>query len=72
MSKYEHKSLIYSTKFRSATDTAAFDKIINDSANNGWEFVSATSLATNMWDHGKTSGVLLTFRREKSYRNDLI
>lgn len=72
MTNYEYKSIVYSTKFRSATDTQEFDQIINNSAAEGWEFVTATSLATNLWDHGKTSGILLTFRREKSYQSDLI
>lgn len=64
MQKYEYKSLVFSTKFRSESDTTKFDAILNNNADKGWEFISATSLATNMWDHGKTSGVLLTFRRD--------
>jgi len=64
MPKHEYKSIVYSSKFRSATDTKEFDNIINESAARGWEFITATSLATNMWDHGKTSGILLTFRRQ--------
>lgn len=64
MPNYEYKSTVFSAKFRTKTDTADFDKILNENATKGWEFVSATALATNMWDHGKTSGVLLTFRRQ--------
>lgn len=64
MPNYEYKSTVFSTRFRSKTDTADFDSILNQHAAKGWEFVSATALATSLWDHGKTSGLLLTFRRQ--------
>jgi len=42
------------------------DKAINGSAEKGWELSATTPLANNIWDHGKTSGIILTFKREKS------
>ena len=63
MQNYEYKSIIVKGKFRESGDVNNIDKSINESAANGWELVTATALANNMWDHGKTNGILLTFKR---------
>jgi hypothetical protein len=66
MHNYEYKSLHVPGKFKSKEALTRFDNIINESAEKGWELCTTTPLANNMWDHGKTSGVILTFRKEKS------
>ncbi|TXF86014.1 DUF4177 domain-containing protein [Neolewinella aurantiaca] len=65
MHNYEYKSLYVPGKFKGREDINLFDKTINDSAAKGWELSATTPLANSIWDHGKTSGVILTFRREK-------
>lgn len=65
MHNYEYKSLHLPGKFRHAEDLKRLDRTINDSAANGWELSATTPLANSMWDYGKTSGIVLTFRREK-------
>jgi hypothetical protein len=65
MKIYEYKSIKMKGKFRSGEEVVAMDKLINDSAKNGWELVSTAPLANSIWDHGKTNGMLLTFKRDK-------
>ena len=66
MHNYEYKSIHLPGKFRSKDDMDRLDKAINGSAEKGWELSATTPLANNIWDHGKTSGIILTFKREKS------
>ncbi|MTB52817.1 DUF4177 domain-containing protein [Lewinella sp. W8] len=63
MPNFEYKSIIVSGKFRDDADLVHLDKNINSAAEKGWELVSTTAVAHNLWDHGKTSGIVLTFRR---------
>jgi hypothetical protein len=65
MTTYEYKSLHLPGKFKRKEDLSRFDQVINDSAAKGWELSATTPLANNIWDHGKTSGIILTFKREK-------
>ncbi len=65
MTTYEYKSLHLPGKFKRKEDLSRFDQVINDSAAKGWELSATPPLANNIWDHGKTSGIILTFKREK-------
>lgn len=66
MHRYEYKSLHLSGKFRSKEDLDQLDKTINDFAAKGWELSATTALANSIWHEGKTSGIILTFKREKT------
>lgn len=63
MPNFEYKSIIVAGKFRDEADLVNLDKNINASAEKGWELVSTASVANSNWDYGKTSGILLIFRR---------
>lgn len=68
MKKYEYKSITIESRFRDQGEIDAMDKVLNDSGEKGWELVSTTSLANSTWDEGKTTAILMTFRREKKSR----
>ncbi|MFK8161552.1 MAG: DUF4177 domain-containing protein [Lewinella sp.] len=66
MNNYEYKSIKIKGKFRSQEEVNLLDQTINDSAKNGWELVTTTSLSNRLFSEaGRTSGILLTFKRER-------
>jgi len=69
MKTHEYKTIRMESKFRSKGDVPELDRIINESAANGWELVTTSPLATSIWDYGKTNALLLTFRRETGEAN---
>jgi hypothetical protein len=62
MRTYEYKSILVKGKFKNQASVSGLDKVINAAAADGWELVSTAARANNYWNHGHTSGVLLTFR----------
>lgn len=62
---FEYKSIRLRSNLKRDTDLTTLDGTINDSAKAGWELVATTPVAYSMWDYGKTTSVVLTFRRPK-------
>ena len=65
MPLYEYKTVSLSGKYKKQQDIDVLDKTLNDAAGKGWELVTISDVANNWSDHGKTSGLLITFRRVK-------
>jgi hypothetical protein len=63
MPNYEYKSILVAGKFRDDADLKRLDQNINSALEKGWELVSSTAVANSNWDYGKTSGIVLTFKR---------
>lgn len=67
MINYEYSTLLVDTNAKNGDDRNGMDKVINDSAEKGWELVTYTSVANNWTGYGATTGILMTFRREKNH-----
>ncbi len=66
MKNYEYRSLTIDTNAKNKNKMEKLDRVINDSAANGWELVTYAALGNSWTGYGGTTGILVTFRREKS------
>lgn len=64
MHNYEYSSLSVDTNAKNGDKRKELDKVINDAAAKGWELVTYTALANSWTGYGRTTEILMTFRRE--------
>ena len=63
MKRYEYKSVNFGNKLKNQY-LNELDKTLNEAGAKGWELVATTPVSNSFWTDGKTTHIVLTFRRE--------